>query len=298
MADYDPAAPGMDEDMQNGDDQYNPQADGDDDDDYDPSSFDIGGDAPAEQASADAAKHEAPKQKTIGGFLVEDEDEEEDAAQPPPSQLNGIEGAQSGLGAAAVAQAQDVPPVASEPSQDLAAQTAGLNGPAQPSVVSASPTPSNVSTTAPSFQPPAPAPQSAPAEPLAEQQGKQELQQQANTEAAASVSQSVAPTPQPPQTATVAPQSNANVPAAPTTARLPHDKVGQLEDRIKEDPRADTEAWMSLIAHYKERSQYDQMRSVYDRFFSVFPDAVRASNLSRSNSARGQDTFNFTLLPC
>ena len=267
MADYDPSAPTFDagdEGYDNGDDQYDPQADGDEDDDYDPTSFNADASTPA----ATTEQQEAPKEKTVGGFIVDDEDEEEDAAQPPPSQMNGIEGAQSGLGAAAVAQAQDVPPVASDASQDLAAQNAGLNGPAQPSVVSASHTPSNVSTTA-SFQAPAPAPASQSA--TADQQGKQELQP---TTEAASVSQSAAATPQPPQASTSAPQQgNDAVPATPT-ARLPHDKVGQLEDRIKEDPRADTDAWMSLIAHYKEKGQFDQMRGVYERFFKVFPNAV------------------------
>lgn len=276
MADYDPSAPAfddVDEDMQNGDDRYDPQAEGEDDDDYDPTSFNVDGDDSAEVSAAGSAQQQPPKQKTVGGFLVDEEDEEEDAAQPPPSQMNGIEGAQSGLGAAAVAQAQDVPPVASEPSQDQAAQTAGLNGPAQPSVVSASHTPNVPATTTSTFQPPASASQSA----TADQQGKQELQPSTTEAAAAALaSESAAPTPQPPQVVAAAPQQvNATVPATPTSARLPHDKVGQLEDRIKEDPRADTDAWMSLISHYKEKGQFDQMRSVYDRFLKVFPDAVR-----------------------
>ena len=280
MADYDPATAFdvADEGYQNGDDddQYTPEAaaaDADEDDDYDPSAFNAdedAQDAPADIPMENAAQPSAPTQKTTGGFIVDDEEEEEDAV-PPPSQLNGAAGAQSGLGAVAVAQAPDVP-VASEPSQDTAAQTAGLNGPAQPSVVSASHTPSNVSTN-PSFQLPVTAPPEQSAS--EEEQGKQELQ--APSTAAPSVSQSVAATPQPPPAAATAPppQINGSVPPTPTTQRLPHDKVGQLEDRIKEDPRSDTEAWMTLISHYREKGQLDQMRSVYDRFFKVFPDAVR-----------------------
>lgn len=269
--------------MQGGDDQYNPQPEGDDDDEddeeYDPSSFNIDNDAPADSTGDSTAPKEAPKQKTVGGFIVDDEDEEEDAAQPPPSQLNGIESAQSGLGAAAVAQAQDVPPVASETSQDLAAQTAGLNGPAQPSVVPASHTPSNMFATTSTLQPPASTSQSAPAD----EQGKPE--QPSTAEVAASAAQSMAATPQPPQAA-AAPPVNGTVPATSNTARLPHDKVGQLEDRITEDARADTDAWMSLIAHYKEKAQYDQMRNVYERFFKVFPDAVRLPSLFSSHRNR------------
>ena len=56
--------------------------------------------------------------------------------------------------------------------------------------------------------------------------------------------------------------------------RLAHDRVGQLEDRIKDDPKADTDAWMSLIAYYKEKDQPDNARKVYERFLAVFPSAV------------------------
>lgn len=57
-------------------------------------------------------------------------------------------------------------------------------------------------------------------------------------------------------------------------ARLPHDKVGILEDRIKEDPRGDMDAWLSLIAEHRKRNKLDDARAVYERFFKVFPTAV------------------------
>ncbi len=57
-------------------------------------------------------------------------------------------------------------------------------------------------------------------------------------------------------------------------ARLPHDTLGILEERIKEDPRGDIEAWLSLIGEYRKRSKLDEARSVYERFFAVFPAAV------------------------
>ena len=57
-------------------------------------------------------------------------------------------------------------------------------------------------------------------------------------------------------------------------ARLPHDKVGLLEDRIKEDPRGDLDAWTSLIAEHRRRGKIDDARKVYERFFVVFPSAV------------------------
>ena len=61
--------------------------------------------------------------------------------------------------------------------------------------------------------------------------------------------------------------------AAPK-ARLPHDKVGLLEDRIKEDDRGDMEAWLSLLGEHRRRGKLDEVRRVYERFFAVFPSAV------------------------
>lgn len=58
-------------------------------------------------------------------------------------------------------------------------------------------------------------------------------------------------------------------------ARLPHDKLGILEDRIKDDPRGDLEAWLSLIEEHKRRAKTEDARSVYERFLAVFPSAVR-----------------------
>ena len=85
------------------------------------------------------------------------------------------------------------------------------------------------------------------------------------------------------------PASQANVPHASTTesittpisaaprARLPHDRIGILEDRIRDDPRGDMDAWLSLINEQKRRSKLDDARHVYDRFFAVFPSAVSVS---------------------
>ncbi len=61
--------------------------------------------------------------------------------------------------------------------------------------------------------------------------------------------------------------------AAPK-ARLPHDKIGILEDRIKEDPRGDLDAWQNLINEHKKRGKLEDARSVYERFLVVFPSAV------------------------
>ena len=57
--------------------------------------------------------------------------------------------------------------------------------------------------------------------------------------------------------------------------RLPNDRIGMLEDRIKEDPKGDVDAWLTLIAEHRKRKKMDETRAVFDRFFKVFPSAVR-----------------------
>lgn len=295
MADYDPSGPpdmNVQQSDQNGQYTYDQQDDGDDDEDYDPSSFSFGDNmaetsAPQQQDTAmqDQAQptatetshaEQTTKPKTVGGFIIEESDEEEDDDEengtPLPSQLNGAEGAQSGLGAVAVSEAassaagQDVS-LASEPTQDsAAAQTAqaSLNGSTahtpQPPVSDHVATSSAV-VFAPSLQ-------AATAD-----QGKDVSLATAGTHGAVSVSA----TPKPSVNGLTAPTDN-TVPPTPTTQRLPHDKVGRLEDRIKEDPKADTQAWLELIAHYRDKDQIDNARKVYERMLEVFPTAVRISS--------------------
>jgi len=57
-------------------------------------------------------------------------------------------------------------------------------------------------------------------------------------------------------------------------ARLPHDRIGILEDRIQDDEKGDTDAWLSLINEHVKRGKLDDARNVYKRFFKVFPTAV------------------------
>ncbi|KAL8771700.1 MAG: hypothetical protein Q9209_002891 [Squamulea sp. 1 TL-2023] len=57
-------------------------------------------------------------------------------------------------------------------------------------------------------------------------------------------------------------------------ARLPHDKIGILEDRIQEDPRGDMDAWLELISEYRKRNKIQEARATYERFFLVFPAAA------------------------
>ncbi|KAK5953947.1 mRNA 3'-end-processing protein rna14 [Knufia fluminis] len=57
-------------------------------------------------------------------------------------------------------------------------------------------------------------------------------------------------------------------------SRLAHDVVGMLEDRIKDDPRGDSAAWLELIEEYKSRNKDDQVRRTYERYLDVFPLAA------------------------
>lgn len=60
-------------------------------------------------------------------------------------------------------------------------------------------------------------------------------------------------------------------------ARLPHDTTGILEDRIKEDPRGDMDAWLCLIAEHRKRNKLEDARAVYERFLKLFPQAVSST---------------------
>ncbi|KAK5126393.1 hypothetical protein LTR85_010629 [Meristemomyces frigidus] len=284
MAAYDPSGlPNMDDEPsnENGEEAYDHQDDGDEDDDYDPSSFSFGDSAAEPTAQQDTVMPDQPqpvpattevsateqttKPRTVGGFIVEesDEEDEEDMA-PVPSQSNGTEGTQSGLGATAVSEAAQDVSLASEPTQDSAAAQqsaqASLNGSAAtaittlPGVPDALVAPSAVSASDASLT-------------AQQDQGKQE-----DISAGTNGTVSISATPKPSVNGVTAPPDH-TVPPTPTSARLPHDKVGRLEDRIKDDPKADTQAWLELIAHYREKDQIDNVRRVYDRMLEVFPTA-------------------------
>ena len=63
--------------------------------------------------------------------------------------------------------------------------------------------------------------------------------------------------------------------------RLPHDRIGILEDRIKEDPRGDLDAWLNLIGEHRKRGKFEDARNVYERFLGVFPSAVSIYEISK-----------------
>ncbi|THY20125.1 Suf-domain-containing protein [Aureobasidium pullulans] len=112
------------------------------------------------------------------------------------------------------------------------------------------------------------------------------------------------------------PQSNAPVPSAQISSsssaalskpRLPQDRVGQLEDRIADDPKGDVDAWLDLIALHRSKNKLDDARNVYDRFFEVFPTALTSLEADQwvayaqmeqdqDNFIRLENIFNMALL--
>ncbi|KAH8687146.1 hypothetical protein BGZ60DRAFT_363519 [Tricladium varicosporioides] len=85
-------------------------------------------------------------------------------------------------------------------------------------------------------------------------------------------------------------------------ARLPNDRTGILEDRIKDDPRGDLDAWLSLISEHRNRNKLEDARAVYDRFLKMFPQAaeiwVAYAEMELENDNRGaaETIFGSSLL--
>ncbi|KAI0554791.1 hypothetical protein F4679DRAFT_524924 [Xylaria curta] len=86
-----------------------------------------------------------------------------------------------------------------------------------------------------------------------------------------------------------------------TKSRLPTDVVGMLEDRIKEDPKGDVEAWFALLEEQKRRHKIEDTRSTYERFLEIFPQAAEVwvayleMELSLDNFAQAEGIFGRTL---
>ncbi|KAI5917413.1 hypothetical protein F4810DRAFT_46450 [Camillea tinctor] len=94
----------------------------------------------------------------------------------------------------------------------------------------------------------------------------------------------------------------ASASAASAKSRLPTDIVGILEDRVKEDPRGDIDAWLALIDEQKRRHKIDDSRAAYERFLKIFPQtadiwvAYLDMELSLDNFAQAESIFGRTLL--
>ncbi|RKF63290.1 mRNA 3'-end-processing protein rna14 [Erysiphe neolycopersici] len=99
-------------------------------------------------------------------------------------------------------------------------------------------------------------------------------------------------------TVTAAAQACVSVPKA----RLPNDRTGILEDRIKEDKRGDIDAWITLIKEHRSRNRLDETRAVYERFFKIFPQAAEMwvayieMELENDNFTAAENIFGRSLL--
>lgn len=195
--------------------------------------------------------HVQPKTRTIGGFVVEDDDEDDkgDTEYEPPAVLGG----------------EDVGTISAGVPEQAVSENANQNiSTSDVSVPQAAPdlsTSNDVSNN--SYSPPAPASQND--TPLV---SGQDLY---NPLAIQGGFASNSPVPTPP--AATAESSSTS------RGRLPHDRVGILEDRIQEDPRGDIPAWLELINEHRSRNKIESAREVYERFFKVFPQAVSPSCL-------------------
>lgn len=86
-----------------------------------------------------------------------------------------------------------------------------------------------------------------------------------------------------------------------TKSRLPTDVVGMLEDRIKEDPKGDIDAWFALIEEQKRRHKVEDTRNTYRRFLEMCPQAAEVwvayleMELSLDHFVQAEEIFNRTL---
>jgi cleavage stimulation factor subunit 3 len=69
---------------------------------------------------------------------------------------------------------------------------------------------------------------------------------------------------------TTAPSASEAAAAGPVAV----DRIAQLEDRVRNDPRGAMDAWLALIAEHRSKNDIEQSRQVYERFLAVFPQAV------------------------
>ena len=187
----------------------------------------------------------ASKPVTIGGFI--EEDDEEDGEQAPVSANTN--------GAVAVASLKSPSPsqAGSIPQTPLSANPAAVLSPSQAHGVSNML--SNGAVPASNDVPPS------------------EVDGTLEGKPAAAVQTPV-------QTPARAAPSIAAAPLLPK-ARLPNDIIGQFEDRIKEDPKGDIDAWLGLLSHHRLKKRYDDARTVYGRFFEIFPSAVSPAELRK-----------------
>ncbi|KAK3068323.1 mRNA 3'-end-processing protein rna14 [Teratosphaeriaceae sp. CCFEE 6253] len=323
MAAYDPSGlPDMSEEQPqqtNGEYDDAPQDAGEEDEeDYDPSSFDFGGSTNQADPTPFRPEDAASKPRMVGGFVMdESEDDEEDDTDmsnvaTPAFHPNGPEPAPVDSGAAMAAATaaehevtagEDVP-LASEPTQDFSlpgstaaatvAPPASLTLPVLPAAIASSHALSSEQLAAEQSTATSLTADTAAITPPQPQHDASDGKQALSPPTAAA---QIPATPQPSTNGISAPSALETIPAAltiSTSQRLPHDKVGRLEDRLKADPKADVEAWWTLLQHYRDKDQLDNARSVFTRMLEVWPmsPTVFLQSLAMETETFDRDRIN------
>jgi len=72
--------------------------------------------------------------------------------------------------------------------------------------------------------------------------------------------------------------AEAGAPAPVSAGAVPHDTIGLLEARVREDPRGALDAWLALVAEHRRRNKIDDARAVYNRLLEVFPQSVSSDD--------------------
>ncbi|KAJ2899933.1 uncharacterized protein MKZ38_002732 [Zalerion maritima] len=90
--------------------------------------------------------------------------------------------------------------------------------------------------------------------------------------------------------------------APPPMPTFQPDMVAVLEQRVKNDPRGDMDAWLDLMKEHRYRSRIDELRNVYTRFLETFPHAADiwveslTMELNMDNFGGAEDIFRRCLM--
>ncbi len=208
----------------------------------------------------DTALEPSHKPRSLGGFVVDDNDDEDDNEPQFHIVADTSNGASSNVGVASAFPTDSSishPPVSVVPTDNVSLQNAAEDK-GVPNVAQAGVAQAGVAHTVPNLAAVIPDTGASAADGT--------IAKPSQTLPAPSVTEG---------TSTVTATPGAALPKA----RLPHDRIGILEDRIKDDPRGDLDAWVSLIHEHRKRNKFEDARRVYERFFKVFPSAVGCRRL-------------------
>ncbi|EXJ80236.1 hypothetical protein A1O1_08378 [Capronia coronata CBS 617.96] len=198
--------------------------------------------AASNQAQSSASTPAQTKPRIVGGFEVDDDPEDEEGTPDGNDEVDVYDPADGlDFDVSTPAPANPFDRTSQSPEQEIGTTPAPVQATGSPTDISSSNLPAGVD-----------APRTATATP------------------AQTAASDVPPRPDLPRSPV---NGDAVVPGLPKS-RLAHDVVGILEDRIKDDPRGDIDAYLELIQELKSRNKQDEVRRVYEQYLSVFPYAA------------------------